>query len=123
MIVVGVEGESGGDQEAINLEGEIEIDATTWQPPEPLHSGFNEFWVFYTDGGPSFITPFSVDSGTIVWSSHPAAPPGYPADTPLLAVGSETIVGFMVPEPSPELAGVAALGTLALVARRRRRRA
>ena len=123
VLVVGTEDEFDNDQEAVSFEGQIELDATAWQPPLPLQNGFNEFWVFYTDvGDASFVTPLSVSSGTIVWSDHALAPPGYPAAAPLLALASETIVGFTVPEPAPGLAGAAALGTLALVAHCRRRR-
>jgi len=78
--------------------------------------------VFYADTDASFITALSVSSGSITWSSHDFSPPGYPADTPLLALGSEAIVSFTVPEPSLELAHAVALGTLALVVCRRRMR-
>jgi hypothetical protein len=120
VLVASVGNDFGGDQEVMNLEGQIETDATSWQPAEALQNGFNEFGVFYGDANSSFITALSVSSGAITWSSHAAAPDGYPASTPLLALGSETIVSFTVPEPSPELARAAALSALALLARRRR---
>ncbi len=110
------------DQEVNSLEGGIAVDATAWQPAQPLQNGLNEFGVFYADADASFITALLVSSGSITWSSPDFSPPGYPADTPLLGLGSETIVSFTVPEPSLLLAHAVALGTLALVVRRRRRR-
>jgi hypothetical protein len=118
-----VDTDFGGDQEVINLEGGIAVDATAWQPAELLQDGLNEFGVFYADVDASFITPISVSSGSISWSSPDFSPSGYPTDRPLLALGSESIVSFTVPEPSSALVWPAALGTLALLARRRVRRA
>jgi hypothetical protein len=120
LLGVGTDTDHGGDQEVISLEGGIAVGATTWQPAQPLQNGLNESWVFYADANASFISALS---GSITLSSHEFAPEGYPADRPLLALASETIVSFTVPEPSLELVQAAALGTLALLIRRRRRRA
>jgi hypothetical protein len=120
LLGVGTDTDHGDDQEVISLEGGIAVGATTWQPAQPLQNGLNESWVFYADANASFISALS---GSITLSSHEFAPEGYPADRPLLALASETIVSFTVPEPSLELARAAALGTLTLLIRGRRRRA
>jgi hypothetical protein len=123
---VGVESNEGGLwQEALSLlPGEISVTATTWQPPSALSAGSNESEVTYVDVDETLVTiPLVVTSGSITWSASDFAPSGYPAATPLILMGSQTVVQFTVlPEPSGPAAAGAALGTLLLLARLRRRR-
>jgi hypothetical protein len=104
-----------------SLSGTLSVTDTSWQPPLPLDAGPNEFDVIYlrVDASP-ITTPLEVQSGSIAWGDVPL-PPGYPTATPLLALGSDVIIGFSVPEPSGAplaAAGIAALGVVALARHR-----
>jgi hypothetical protein len=107
---------------ADSLSGELAVTDTSWSPP-PLQDASYELDVIYLELGGSFVSTLSVDSGNITWGDSPEAPPGYPANSPLLAVGSDTIVGFTVPEPRVLLLELAALGLMGGLARVRRVRA
>jgi hypothetical protein len=124
-LVVRVEGPTT-DQEANSLADPMDpefiaVDATMWGPSDDLESGMLEFSVFYADADDSFVSTMNVTAGTIAW-----VPPdffqSYPTNKPFLALSSETIVAFTVPEPSSTTLALAALGTLALLARARRKR-
>jgi hypothetical protein len=123
---LGVGSDEGGLwQEALSLiPGEISLTATTWQPPSAISAGLTESEVTYVDVDPTLVTiPLAVTSGSIIWSDSDLAPSGYPAATPLILMGSETLVQFTVlPEPSGAVTAGPALGTLLLLARLRRRR-
>jgi hypothetical protein len=96
VLVVGVESDESWD-DASTIDGTIEIDATSWAPSESLSPGFAEFFVLYLRfDGDGLAGPLSVTSGDMTWGMHPLAPDGYPASTPLLLLGSETIVAFDV---------------------------
>jgi hypothetical protein len=117
--------EGGLWQEAVSVApGEISITATTWQPPSAISAGLNESEVVYVDADPTLVTaPLAVISGSINWLASDLAPAGYPAATPLILMGSETAIQFTaLPEASGPAATGAALGTLLLLARLRRRR-
>ncbi len=123
-IVVELEG-SGGGQNASNLVDPLDpdfiaLDATSWDPPVDLEDGLTEFDVFYASVDDAFVSAIDVvPAGTVVWRP-PDFFPSYPPGVPFLALGSETIVQFTVPEPTAALLGVATFATLALVKRRRR---
>jgi hypothetical protein len=100
--------------------GTLSLTDTSWQPPLPLEAGQNEVDVIYLRIDPTRVTStLQVTAGSIVWGASPSAPPGYPADTPLVAHGSDRIIGFTVPEPAAAALHGAALAALALVGRRR----
>ena len=118
VVFVGTENEMGLEQEATSLEGLLITD-TMWTTPLPMEAGMNEFDVIYLNVDASFVTNLS--SATVVWGDSEVAPPGYPPATPLLLLGSDTIVGFTVPEPAAVLSLLAAMGTLFALTTRRRR--
>ena len=101
-----------------NLDFSISVAAESWQPADPLPDGPNDFEVFYADTGESFVTPLNVISGSITWGNSLFAPFDYPAQTPLLALGSMSLVQFSVPEPASGSLALAALLTLGGLARR-----
>jgi MYXO-CTERM domain-containing protein len=113
------------DQEANNLvdmmdPNYIALDATTWDPVDDLEAGVTEFAVFYADADDSFVSTIVVTPpGTVAWGP-PDFFPIYPSDKPFLALASETLVEFSVPEPSSSALAVSVLGVVALLARRRR---
>jgi len=113
------------DQEANSLvdvldPNYIALDATIWEPLDDLETGPNEFAIFYADADDSFVSTIDVTPpGALVWRP-PDFFPIYPIDKPFLALASETIVAFSVPEPSSTALAVSALGTLALLSHRRR---
>jgi hypothetical protein len=127
-LIVLVEGNTT-DQEANNLvdmldPNYIALDATMWDPLDDLETGPTEFAIFYADADDSFVSAIDVTPpGAIVWRP-PDFFPIYPIDKPFLALASETIVEFSVPEPSAAAlssAALAALGLIRLASRRRRR--
>ena len=85
-----------GEQEALSIDGEIAVDATSWTPPVILGPGFNEFSVFYADTGEFFVTDIDATGQPIVWSNSPFAPMGYPSPRALVALGSEAETQFNV---------------------------
>jgi hypothetical protein len=100
--------------------GTLSLTDTSWQPPVPLDAGQNEFDVIYLRIDPARVTStLQVTAGSIVWGASPSAPPGYPVDTPLVAHGSDRIIGFTVPEPATAALYGVALAALALVGRQR----
>jgi hypothetical protein len=106
---------------ASSFEGTLAVTDTSWQPGTIPPGGDYELDVAYVNVDGSFVSPLSVSSGSITWGDSPIAPPGYPADSPLLLLGSDTIVGFTtVPEASAVLLRAAALGVLVPLARWRR---
>jgi len=103
--------------------GTLSFTDTSWQPPVPLEVGLNELDVVYVRIDSTRVTAaLQVTAGSIAWGASPLAPPGYPADTPLVAHGSDRIIGFTVPEPATAALHGAALATLALVGCRSRPR-
>ena len=102
--------------------GGLSTSDTSWAPPQPLASGQNEYSVGYYNIDDSFITALSVLSGSIIWGASEFVPTSYASQTPLLALGSETIVSFTVaPEPnSLFLLACGGLGGLIWQFRRRR---
>ena len=108
-------------QEAMSLVGDIDVGATSWQPPLSLGAGLNELSVFYAaDPLPSLVTTITTDTGAIVWISPDESPPSYPDQTPLLALASESVVEFtVVPEPAAAALQLAAFAALGAIARRR----
>ena len=103
--------------------GGLSTSDTSWGPPQPLASGQNEYSVGYYNIDDSFITALSVLSGSIIWGASEFVPTSYASQTPLLALGSETIVSFTVaPEPnSLFLLACGGLGGLVWHFRKRRR--
>jgi hypothetical protein len=107
----------GGDDQDLGLEfgadslgGGLDVTDTSWSPP-PLQAASYELDVIYLELASSFVGPLSVESGTVNWDS----------DLPFLVVGSDTIVGFTVPEPGSALLQVAALVLVGTLAARRGR--
>lgn len=87
-------------QDDNSLFGTLSISDEQWQPSLPLSPGENQFTVSYYVVDSSFISALVVNSGSITWGDSPFAPPGYPAQTPLLPLGAETTIAFnAVPEP------------------------
>lgn len=89
------------EQEAVSLFGEISVNATSWQAPLPVLPGINEFGVFYVmidEAG--LVSELAITSGDITWGVAPWAPSGYPASTPVLLLGSDTIISFHVANES-----------------------
>lgn len=107
--------------------GTLDASATSWDPPQHLSNGENQFTVGYYVIDSSFITALSVTSGSMLWGDSPYAPSGYPANTPLLPLGSETTIAFdVVPEPSTFVllsCGAVGLALWEFGSRRRRRSA
>ncbi len=82
--------------------GTLDITDTSWDPPLDLSAGFNEFGVIYANiDAADLVSPLTVTSGSIVWGNSPFAPGGYPPSTPLLVLGSQTVVGFDVASACP----------------------
>ena len=105
---------------ASSLMGDLSVTDTSYSPPTLSPSTY-ELDVIYVDLGPSFVSPLVVDTGEISWGDHPVAPPGYPANSPFMLVGSDTIVGFTVPEPWALLLQLTALTAIGLLAHVRQR--
>ena len=86
---------SAGSQEDDSLEGSLSVSDTTWDPPQDLLPGANRFEVGYVnfDDGTT-AGELEVQVGSIEWGNSPLAPKGYPEITPLVTLGSSTIVGF-----------------------------
>ena len=81
------------DDDSIN--GTLSITDTTWDPPYNLPPGPDEFGVFYANF-PCLVTPLST-ANSIIWGDSPLWPTDcLDSPTPLLVVGSGTIVGFDV---------------------------
>lgn len=122
FLEVEVEPDDGpGGQSDDSITGTLLVTDTSWQPPMALADGDYEFDVIYgnVDSSP-FTSTLQVTSGSITWGGSPNAPLGYPAETPLLAIGADTVIGFTVPEPAAPLLGAAVLAVLGLLSRRRR---
>ncbi|MHC5001883.1 MAG: hypothetical protein ACYTJ0_02055 [Planctomycetota bacterium] len=102
-LVVSVEdGPETQGQEANNILGEIDVADTSWKPPAELLPGYHEFSVMYLDlVDPGAVSPLAVAFGAIIWGDSPFAPEGYPPGTPLVVIGSETIIGFDAAAPPP----------------------
>jgi hypothetical protein len=100
ILSVSVEGfDKKAEQEDDNIFGTLDIADTTWDPPVDLSDGFNEWSVIYLDiDDAQLVTPLVVQEGKIAWTDSPYTPKGYPAMTPLLILGSETIVLIEVGE-------------------------
>ena len=108
-------------QDDDSVSGSLSPIATSWPPPTSLSLGFNGFTVGYYNVDAAWITALTVNSGSMLWGDSPYSPDGYPAQTSLLALGSETTVGFdVVPEPPSSV--LMALGVIAIVFARRRLR-
>jgi hypothetical protein len=116
------------EQEALNLLGEILIDATSWQPPLPLPAGPGQWGVFYAPDPiltVDLVGDISVTTGTIDWVVHgfaELAGVSWPASKPFMVLGSESIVQISVPEPAEVLQSGVALATLGLLASLRSRK-
>jgi hypothetical protein len=95
-LFVNSEGGDGGLQQDNSVLGTLEPTDQSWDPPVDLAPGFNEFEVTYADFDDTLVGPLQVVSGAIAWGVSPFAPVGYPATTPLAALGSATIVTFEV---------------------------
>jgi len=106
-------------QDENSVLGTLSPSASSWDPPQVLGLGANEFSVGYYNVDASFIAPFSVTAGSIVWGDSPYGPDGYPSATPLFALGSETIVSFDV-APEPSSLALLACGALGLLVWQRR---
>ena len=92
-LIVFVEGPSEMGQTDNSINGTLEITDTSWDPPMDLESGENEFSVLYLNfDNAALISQLTVTDGSIIWGDSPLAPKGYPAATPLLLLGSQTIV-------------------------------
>ncbi len=84
-------------QEDDSINGTLCITDTSWDPPINVPPGQDEFGVFYADfpclAGRLNVTP----RGAITWDDSPFGPSACPTSpTPLLVLGSGTIVGFNV---------------------------
>ncbi|MCH7547677.1 MAG: hypothetical protein IID30_14860, partial [Planctomycetes bacterium] len=79
-----------------SLLGSLSVTDTSWTPPAPMPPGPSEFSVFYVTFDETRVGPLAVISGAITWGNSPFVPLGYPASTPLLLLGSETIIEFDV---------------------------
>lgn len=125
VLVVEVE-DSGMGQGASNLTDAMDpefiaLDTTSWDPPSDLEEGVTEFDVLYASVDDGFVSTIDVmPPGTVSWRS-PNFFPSYPANVPFLALASETLVQFTVPEPTGRLLAAAVLVTLALTRPRGRR--
>jgi len=84
-------------QEDDSINGTLSITDTTWDPPINVPPGQDEFGVYYADF-PCLVGQLNVTPpGSITWDDSPFAPPACPTSpTPLLVLGSGTIVGFDV---------------------------
>jgi len=115
-------GNAVDEQDALNLLGEILIDASSWQPPLPLPTGPVEWGVYYTPDPTltvDLVGDISVTTGTIDWVVHDLADLAgisWPAAKPLVLMGSESIVHVTVPEPAALFQSGAALAILGLLA-------
>jgi len=98
---VGNEDDEDDWQEVTSLDGSLPVAATSWTPDDELANGTSEFAIMYLSLDAPRVSPFEVTAGTIAWSSAPEVPPGYPVNTPLFAIGSETIIVFTVGTPCP----------------------
>lgn len=95
-LVVSVFGLTTG-QDDNSVLGSLLVTDTTWAPPLNLEAGPNEFEVEYLNvDHAGFVTPLVFNSGAIMWGDSPFAPVGYPPTTPLLVIGSDTLIGFDV---------------------------
>lgn len=75
----------------------LPVDATSWDPGENLAAGAADFDVGYYVLAPAeLLSAIEVASGSIEWTPHPLAPPGYPKQTPLGVLGGWTEVDFTV---------------------------
>ena len=91
IVFVGGGSEMGQTDNSIN--GTLDITDTSWDPPIDLESGDNEFSVLYLNfDDAALVSQLTVTGGSIIWGDSPLAPKGYPAATPLLLLGSQTIV-------------------------------
>ena len=82
-------------QEDDSINGMLCITDTTWDPLFNLPPGPDEFGVFYANF-PCLVTPLST-ADSIIWGDSPLWPTDcLDSPTPLLVVGSGTIVGFDV---------------------------
>jgi hypothetical protein len=102
-----IEVESGYGEDEVYQEddshtGTLTVDDTTWDPPLDLPDGMNELAIMYLDADDGTrVGPLTLVSGSIAWGDSPFAPPGYPASSPMLAIGSERIIVFEVGTPCP----------------------
>ncbi len=75
--------------------------ATSWDPREELPLGPALVGVgYYSLGSSDQVSSIQVTAGDIVWGVSFFAPRGYPDATPLVAVGGETHVPFVISESS-----------------------
>ena len=118
-----VDGNNNNYQGNDSVLGTLSTSDTSWTPPQALGIGPNDFKVGYYNLDSAFITPLNVLFGSVNWGDSPYAPAGYALQTPLLALGSETVVSFdVVPEPgSLALLACGGLGSLIWQLRMRRR--
>jgi hypothetical protein len=126
-LAVEYDGDAGFDEALSVLDLgilDIPITATSWQPSNPMPVGPIEYGVFYADVDlpvlATTISALQVTSGSITWGAAGFAPAGYPAATPFLVLGAESIVVFTVPEPTAAPLTASVLVMLSVLARRRR---
>ncbi|MCH8153410.1 MAG: hypothetical protein IH830_13685 [Planctomycetes bacterium] len=120
VLLVFVTGPSKMGQGDDSILGTLNITDTCWDPPLDLELGLNYSGVFYLNfDGAGLVNPLDT-SDSIEWGDSPYAPRGYPATTPLLALGSLTLVDFTVTGPAGkcpwDLDGDLSVGILDLLA-------
>ena len=102
ILVVNANGPSNAqEQEDNSLDGGLTVSDTAWDPLQNLLSGSNTFSVrYFTFDTAGLIGSFNITSGAITWGLSQFAPVGYPASTPLMVTGTQTVIGFVVDGPS-----------------------